>query len=175
MRRYRLSKIFTEKVEPFLSRDGFFGMSAAQNMRLNRDHYRDAVIEGVQKLYFLFNSNLQMQAENTGIGTATLKVSSTQDHYLGYSPAEIKLSTECSDLLLALGREAAFCLESDGKKEIIYYGNSYNPDNDSQRLNMPNHIGDIKVIASEISRMTYASLYKQYQKNNGARPLVIDM
>lgn len=175
MIRYKLSKIFTKSIEPIIPWKTFFGDSAKENMELNRNFYRDRMIKNIQMLFDTFENKLKLESENTGTGKAILTVTSLES-YKGFDPVKINLSTECSDLLLALGREAVFCLEKDDVQEILYYGNSIHPDNHSQMMGMPEHIADVQKIAYAVQTMTFHALYQEKTRienlilENGPKP-----
>ncbi len=162
MIRYKLSRLFTRYAENFIPGDVLFGASA-KIMEMNRDHYRDTLIESLQTLFGTFNSGLVLESENAGNGQAVLKISSPQK-YPGLRPVEFNLSTETSNFLMgAGGREAAFLIKKDNQEKLFYYGNSWNPDNDSQFLGMPRYFAEVQEIAQHLRRETYDDLYARYQ------------
>lgn len=161
MLRYKLSRIFTAKAERFVPGDSFFNKSAKQIMDSNRNHYRDRLIESLQTLLEKFQTGLVMTSKTTGTGQATFKLTAPITYPNG-TPIEIQLSTECSDLLLMMGREAAFRIECNGEKKVFYYGDSYSPDNSSQFLQMPNYVGDVREIAVHLHSKTFSGLYAEY-------------
>lgn len=166
MIRYWLSRAFTKHAERFVPGDRFFNATAKDLMETNRDYYRDELTNSLKILFEKFDAALHIESEATGNGRAVFKISSPR--YPTNAPIEFSVSTECSDLLLSLGREAAFCIEKNGESKIFYYGNSINPDNDSQHLGMPRYFDQIKQIAQYFSRETFSALY-------AARPKTIDV
>lgn len=166
MIRYRLSRLFTRYAEPHLPDDKFFGLSAAQLMANNRDYYGAELIEALGQLFQNFESNLILTAQRTGTGCATLALCAPEK-YPGYAPALIEIKTETSDLLLAMGRLAAFRITPrNSAAQIFYYGDSYDPDNKARLMGLPPYLGDVNQIARYIHDAAFADLYARYQKNN---------
>lgn len=167
---YHLSRLFSRYAQAWVPGDRFLGKSSPALMGRNKDFYRDQVITGMQQLFSKFDTGLELHSEKTGTGQALLKISAPQK-YPGYSPALLTLQTECSDALLCAGRVAAFQIESkDQPAHIIYYGDSYEPDNQAQLLGLPPYLGDLNEIARHVHSRAFADLYARYQQQNNGRP-----
>lgn len=150
MIRYMLSKAFAKVA--YLSDNG----KDLRDVSLN--HYRDEVLKGVKIILGKFSNKWQMDVENTGTGTAEFKISNAA--YPQAEPTTFRISTEWSDLLLASGRQAAFKIESGGLSEILYYGDSWDPDNDYQILGRLRNQPDIEKIVHHITNRSYEPIMR---------------
>ncbi len=167
MVRFRLSKLFSQFGQRYVPGDKFLQYTSTELMAANRNAYCRDLIKGLKDMLEKFDSGLVLQTTYTGNGQAAFEVLSPK-RYPEIPPATFFLTTETSDFLMATGREAVFTIHKSGQKKSFYYGNSWNPDNDSQHLGLPRYPQDVIAIAHHVSRLAYADLYERLQQRKAA-------